>query len=61
MYEKIKDFCEDRKITIAEFERICGFSKGYICKIDNVHPSARAIKRIAQVLGISVEDLMEFV
>ena len=61
MYEKIKQFCDERKITIAVFERVCGFSKGYICKIDGLRPSAKAVKRIAQVLGVPVEELMEFV
>ena len=61
MYEEIKRFCDDVKITIAEFERICGFSKGYVCKLDRISPSAKAVKRISQVMGVSVDTLMEMV
>lgn len=59
MYEEIKNFCDDVKITVAEFERICGFSKGYVCKLGSISPSAKAVKRIAQVMGIPVSDLID--
>ena len=59
MYERIKDFCIDRDISIAIFERICGFSNGYISKIkEKENPGVRAAQRMAQVMGITVEELM---
>lgn len=59
MYEKIKDFCIDRGISISTFERICGFSNGYIGKVkEKENPGVKAAQRMAQVMGITVEELM---
>ena len=59
MYEKIRDFCIERDISIAVFERICGFSNGYIGKVkDKENPGVKAAHRMAQVMGITVEELM---
>ena len=56
---KIKDFCIDRDISISTFERICGFSNGYISKIrEKENPGVKAAQRRAQVMGITVEELM---
>lgn len=59
MYEKIKSFCIDVGISVSQFERICGFSNGYISKIrEKENPGVKAAHRMAQVMGITVEDLM---
>ena len=59
MYEKIKSFCSLVGISISQFERICGFSNGYIGKIrEKENPGVRAAHRMAQVMGITVEELM---
>lgn len=60
MYERIKSFCIDAGISIAQFERICGFSNGYISKVkEKENPGVKAAHRMAQVMGITVEQLME--
>ena len=60
MYERIKSFCVDTGISIAQFERICGFSNGYISKVkEKENPGVKAAHRMAQVMGITVEQLME--
>lgn len=59
MYEKIRKFCFDVGISISQFERICGFSNGYISKVkDKENPGVKAAYRMSQVMGISVEDLL---
>lgn len=59
MYEKIKAFCIDVNISISQFERICGFSNGYIGKVrEKENPGVKAAHRMAQVMGITVEELM---
>ena len=61
MYEKIRKFCDDRKITIAVFERVCNLSNGYVNKIEKqaLKPSLKHTKRMAQVMGISIEELID--
>lgn len=59
MYEKIRSFCTDVGISVSQFERICGFSNGYVGKIkEKENPGVKAAHRMAQVMGITVEELM---
>ena len=61
MYEKIRGFCDKNRITIAAFERVCGLSNGYVDKIEKhaLQPSLKNTKRMAQVMGISIEELTD--
>ena len=55
MYEKIKDMCSKKGITITALERELGFAKGSLSKIDRHKPSAERLQRIADFFGISVD------
>lgn len=57
MFDKIKTFCDEKGISMAQFERICGTSKGYMDKLQKHDPSAKVALRIAQVMGTTVEEL----
>lgn len=59
MFEKIKQFCEERSVTIEQFERIIGVSAGYTYKLKNHTPSVKIAKKIAVLLEMSLEDLFE--
>lgn len=59
MYEKIKAFCDERHIPIAQFERLIGRKKGYVAKLKDSAPGIRSAVRIAQVMGVSVEELLD--
>lgn len=58
MYKKIKAFCDNVGISVAQFERICGTSHGYMDKLARSKPGIRTAVRIAQVMGITVEELL---
>ena len=59
MYDKIQKFCEDKGISVAQFERICGFGNGYVAKLKNHAPGTVKARRIAQVLGVSLTSLLD--
>ena len=59
MYEKIRTFCDDKGITIVQFESICGTSRGYMEKLKRHSPSVKVAKRIAQVMGITIDELLD--
>ena len=59
MFEKIKKFCEERSVTIEQFERIIGVSAGYTYKLKNHTPSAKIARKIAVLLEVSIEDLFD--
>ena len=55
MYEKIKDLCKQKGVTISKMERDLGFAKGSISKIDRHSPSAERLDKIAAYFGVSVD------
>lgn len=59
MYEKVKSFCDDKGISVRQFESICGLSSGYVLKLRKNEPGVRTAKRIAEVMGITVEELLK--
>lgn len=60
MYRKVERFCKEHGITIAQFERLIGRKKGYLVKLKgkDSNPGVRTAARIAQVMGITVEELL---
>lgn len=61
LYEIVKKFCEEKGISVFQFERICGCSNGYIRRLsERGHsPSMKLTKRVAQVMGMTVDELIE--
>lgn len=57
MYEKILKFCDEKNIPISTFERICGVANGYVNKLKTATPGVKFVKRAAQVMGVSIEEL----
>lgn len=55
MYEKIKDLCIRKGITITVLERELNFAKGSLSKIDRHKPSADRLQKIADFFGVSVD------
>lgn len=56
--ELVKKICKERKIPISRLERDCGFSNGYIRKLqEGKFPSDRLLK-IAQYLDVPFSYLM---
>lgn len=56
--ELVKEICKERKIPISRLEKDCGFSNGYIRKLqEGKFPSDR-LAIIAKYLNLSVSYLM---
>lgn len=52
IYEKIKELCSEKNVTVTGLERELGFSRGSLCKIDTHKPSAEKLERIANYFGV---------
>lgn len=57
MYERIKELCKLKGITINALERKLGFSKGSICKMEKHKPSGEKLQKIADYFQVSIEYL----
>lgn len=57
MLKNILDKCQEKKITIAELERQAGLKQRTIYKWDESKPSVEKVLAVANVLGVTVEEL----
>ena len=59
--DKIRKLCADRGMSVAVLEEKCDIMPGTIKKWDGdtvKSPRATTLYRVAQVLGVTVEDLL---
>ena len=56
--EKIRILAAEKGVSLAQFERDCGFSKNSVVKWDKNMPSGDKLLRAAQYFGVSVDYLM---
>ena len=57
--EKIKDLCVTKGITIAELERKCGFSNGYISGLKKGYLPYDRIEMVAKFLNVPITYFRE--
>lgn len=56
------NICREAKkvgISINALEKDCSLAIGSICKWNSVSPTVRSLKKVADALGCSIEDLLE--
>ena len=59
LFLKIKSISTRKGLSIRKIEHEAGLSNGTIRNWDNVNPSAYSVKAVADVLGISVDELLK--
>lgn len=55
MYEKIKELCREKKISVTKLEEKLGFSTGSICKWDNSKPSFEKVVAVAKEFDVTID------
>lgn len=58
MYEKIKEECGKKGVSVSSLEAELGFPRSSICKWDKNIPSILKVKQVADRLGITVDELI---
>lgn len=58
LYEKIKKIAEQKGISINKIEKDLEFSSSYISKWKNSMPSAMNLKKVADYLGVTMDELL---
>lgn len=59
IYEKIKEICERKGVSIAYVEKEAGLKNGAISKWSKSTPLATNLCSVARVLGVNIEVLLE--
>ena len=58
LLEKIKDLCEEKKMSIAALEKAAGIANATIRGWDKSSPRIDTLQKVAAVLGCSIKDLI---
>ena len=59
LVEKIKSLAKERGLTIAQIETECGIGQKSIYNWDTSMPAVDKVKRVAQKLGVTLDELTE--
>ena len=60
IYEKISILAKKKGISINQIEQDAGVSTGSVCKWGtSVSPTVKNIKKVANVLGCTVDELLD--
>ena len=58
IYKNIQNVCREKGMTITGLETQLGFGRGSIYKCDTHAPSIAKVRDVADVLGVTVDDLI---
>lgn len=58
LYTNIKKISKDKKIPVYVIEEKLNLARGSICKWNSVNPSFDKVVGVAQILGVSIEELI---
>ena len=57
IYDKVKEICKEKCISIASVEKKAGLGNGAITKWNSSSPTIENLKSVADVLGVTVDEL----
>ena len=58
IYDNIKEVCKKNGVAIRILESDLGLSQGSVCKWNSVSPSVASIKKVADYLGVTIDELI---
>lgn len=59
MLKRIVALCQEQKISVLELERLAGLKQRTVYKWDENIPAVDKVKAVADVLGVTVDDLVK--
>lgn len=58
-YERIKNMCKEKGVTVTGTEKELGFARGSLCKVDTSKPSMEKVQKLADYFNVSVAFLID--
>lgn len=59
LYDNVKQACREKGVSVSALEKAVGFSNGCISKWNESEPGIRKVQKVADYLGVAIEDLLE--
>ena len=58
IYDKIKEVCKSRGVSVTSVEKKAGLSNGAISKWNDVSPTVNKLNAVAKVLKVKIDTLL---
>lgn len=58
IYDKIKELCEEKGVSVRQVEAAAGLKNGAISKWNDSSPTIKSLKAVADVLKVKVDKLI---
>ena len=58
LYDKIKEVCKSKGVSVTSVERKAGLSNGTISKWNDVSPTVNKLNAVAKVLKVKIDTLL---
>ncbi|MCM1327275.1 MAG: helix-turn-helix domain-containing protein [Bacteroidales bacterium] len=59
IYNKIKDICKQKGVSVSSVEKRAGLANGLITKWNTFNPTVKSLKAVADVLEVTVDELLK--
>ena len=59
LYDNVKQACREKGVSVSALEKAVGCSNGCISKWNESEPGIRKVQKVADYLGVAIEDLLE--
>lgn len=59
LYDNIKRCAKEKGLTMAEVERRANLSRNNMCKWKTCMPTVRGLQKVANVLEVTMDDLLK--
>ena len=58
LYDKVKQICREKGISVMKLEEGLGFPRSSICKWNENEPGIGKVQKVAGYLGVTVDELL---
>ena len=59
LFDNVRALCNERNIAISKLEDDLGVPRSYICKWNKNEPGIRKVQKVADYLGVTIEELLK--
>lgn len=59
LYDKIREICREKGVSVASVEKKAGLSNGAISKWNNASPTVNNLNAVAKILKVKVDKLLD--
>ena len=59
IYDKIKEICKSKGVSVASVEKEAGLSNGTISKWNSSSPTVEKLNAVAKILKVKVDKLLD--